>query len=85
MNDEHALAALPALEAGGWKMEGERSAVSFDDTSDIARHHPPLTSIAVPRFEIGRWAVRVLVDHLRHPDIRSANIVLRTRLRVRGA
>ncbi len=83
VNDTHALAAQPLLEAGGWSIGRERAAVSFDDTIEAAQQIPLLSSISVPRFEIGRTSVRVLVEQLRHPEIESTAILMRMRLRVR--
>jgi len=83
INDEHALRAIPVLRAARLNIPRDLSVVSFDDTDEAVKHSPPLTSVAIPRTQIGYWAARVLVDIIRHPDLQTTRILLRTRLSVR--
>jgi DNA-binding LacI/PurR family transcriptional regulator len=83
VNDEHALRAIPVLRAARVNIPKDLSVVSFDDTDEAVKHSPPLTSVAIPRTQIGYWAARVLVDIIRHPDLQTTRLLLRTRLSVR--
>ncbi len=85
VNDEHALSGLPIFRAAHLKIPRDLSVVSFDDTDEAAQHVPPLTSVAVPRKQMGYWAARVIADAIRHPDLKTMHIVLRTHLNERAS
>lgn len=62
LNDPLALGVVQALREGGLTVPDEVSIVSFDDDR-IARHlRPPLTSIALPHYELGHLSIRLLVQ-----------------------
>lgn len=80
VNDEHALTALAVLRAAGLRVPNDISVVSFDDTDEAVQYSPPLTSVAIPRSQIGYWGARVVADLIRHHDIKTTRILFRTRL-----
>ncbi len=58
------LGALYALRDAGLRVSEDMSVVSFDDTQYAALLDPPLTTIAQPNEQLGRDAVRLLVDRI---------------------
>lgn len=80
VNDEHALTALPILRAAGLRVPNDVSVISFDDTDDAVQYSPPLTSVAIPRSQIGYWGARVISDLIRYRDIKTTRILFHTRL-----
>jgi len=61
-NDIIALGAMKALNEAGYKIPEDVSIVGFDDISYSSISNPPLTTVKVPKQEIGRAAVRRLRD-----------------------
>lgn len=51
------------LAARGLSVPRDVSIIGFDGVPESAATHPPLTTMAQPIAEIGRRAVRVILDH----------------------
>jgi DNA-binding LacI/PurR family transcriptional regulator len=63
-NDRIAVGAYAALADNGRSVPGDVSLVGFDDTP-IARYlRPTLTTVAIPTYEMGRTAMRLLVAQM---------------------
>jgi DNA-binding LacI/PurR family transcriptional regulator len=63
-NDTVALGVMRALNEQGLKIPADVSLVGFDDIDTAKYVKPALTTIAVPTSELGRLAVKVLIDRL---------------------
>jgi len=61
LNDRVAFGAYQAAYEAGLAIPDQLSVVSFDDSELAAWLRPELTSIAVPHYELGRRAVRLLL------------------------
>lgn len=61
-NDIIASSCIRALEDHGYSVPRDISVVGFDDVSTSALINPPLTTMAVPKTNMGSLAVRRLVD-----------------------
>ena len=62
-NDWMAMGAYDALRDLGCEIPGDVAVVGFDDRKEIAAGlRPPLTTVALPYYEMGRWAVRFLLS-----------------------
>jgi LacI family transcriptional regulator len=61
LNDRVALGAYQAAHEAGLSIPDQLSVVSFDDSDLAGWLRPELTSIAVPHYELGRCAVRLLL------------------------
>ena len=61
-NDIIASSCIRALEDHGYSVPGDISVVGFDDVSTSALTNPPLTTMAVPKNNMGALAVRRPVD-----------------------
>ncbi len=61
-NDWMAMGAYDALKERGIAIPSQVAVVGFDNREVIAAHmRPPLTTIALPYFEMGYWAVEYLI------------------------
>ena len=63
-NDLMAIGAMRAIRASGRTVPGDLSVVGFDDVAIAAYTDPPLTTIAQPIRDLGRWAVERLIERL---------------------
>lgn len=61
-SDEVAVGALHALREHGLSVPGDVSLVGFDDIPMAAEISPSLTTVHVPQEELGRTAVRMVLD-----------------------
>jgi len=60
-NDLMAVGAIEAVREAGLDVPGQVSVVGYDD-QDIARYtQPPLTTVLLPNYEMGRWAAENLI------------------------
>jgi LacI family transcriptional regulator len=62
LNDQLAFGAYEALAEAGLSVPRDVSLVGFEDHPVASWMRPRLTTIALPHYELGAWAVRVLVD-----------------------
>ena len=64
-NDLMAIGALDAARERKLSVPRDLSVVGYDD-QDIARYtHPPLTTVLLPNYEMGRWAADSLIAQVR--------------------
>ena len=63
-NDVTAIEVIRALRAGGRRVPEQMSVIGFDDIDAAAWVEPPLTTIVQQKGEMGRWAVRRLVESI---------------------
>lgn len=75
--------ACRALRESGLKMPEEMAFATFDDTPWAGLMDPPLTVIEQPTYEIGRCAVKLLVNRIQDPTRPTREITLKSRLIVR--
>lgn len=61
-NDMIALGAMKALQERHYRIPEDISVVGFDDLVYCEISNPPLTTLRVPKQEMGRLAVRKLID-----------------------
>jgi LacI family transcriptional regulator len=62
-NDRVAVGAGQGLRAHGLAVPRDVSIVGFDDQDFVAAYaEPPLTTVALPHFQMGLWAARTLID-----------------------
>ncbi len=66
-NDALAVGAMKALAEAGFDIPGDVSMVGFDDVEFASIVHPALTTVHVPRTDLGRIAVRKLIEQVEHP------------------
>jgi len=83
VNDSYAIEGLAVLRERGIKLPTEISVASFDDTEFSRDHQPPLTSVSYNLFKEGQWAVKILLDQIRHPFIAKSHLVFNAELLIR--
>lgn len=67
-----ALGAMDAIRAHGLRIPQDIALAAFDDIPWFVHTDPPITAIAQPTGELGRAAVRALIDRLEGREPRSA-------------
>ena len=83
-NDEMAFGAIRALGRMGLSVPQDMSVVGFDDQNMAEFYNPPLTTVNIPRHELGRRAALELIEQLSGRDV-AREVVLPTRLVIRGS
>jgi LacI family transcriptional regulator len=83
-NDLLALDALRGLINAGVRVPEDISVIGFDDIDFCANARVPLTSVSVPRYQIGATAAGLLLDEIANPDKHAyQQVVYQPRLVVR--
>ncbi len=82
-SDEVAFGVLKHLHERQVQVPDQISLVSIDDIDLASFANPALTTVHVPKEDMGLYAVQVLIDHNTRRDIPSAAVVLPTHLVIR--
>ena len=82
-NDLLALGCLDVFAERGRRCPEEISVVGFNDMPFAARFQPPLTTIHIPHYEIGKAAGELMLERLQEGDSPPREIRLEPRLVVR--
>lgn len=83
ISDKTAFGAMDALKEHNLRIPQDVALVSIDDVAESAHTMPPLTTVHIPRAEMGAEAVRRLLALLRGEAPRPTKTVLYTHLIVR--
>ena len=68
-NDRMAMGAYDALRKLGFSIPDDVAVVGFDNQQLIASElYPKLTTMALPHYEMGQWAVNHLLELIKHPE-----------------
>jgi LacI family transcriptional regulator len=84
-NDVTALQTTAVARTLGLDVPSELSVVGFDNVPESALGDPPLTTVEQPIQQMGVEAVRLLLERIEEPAEAPAQVVLPTRLVVRGS
>lgn len=63
-NDEEAFQGYTAIKQAGLKIPDDISVIGFDDTEYATMANPPLTSVVHPKYKLGKWAAKILLEKL---------------------
>jgi LacI family transcriptional regulator len=74
VNDQIALTVLRALAERGIRVPRDVSVVGYDDVEFAAMLSPSLTSIRLPKYELGRAAAELLIAETSDPEHRHSDI-----------
>ena len=79
-NDDMAIGALRAIHERGLSVPTDIALVGFDDIEYAAHTTPPLTTVAVPKEEMGRLAVRKAIAQIEQAEehVFSTTVVAHT-------
>ncbi|MBI4245149.1 MAG: substrate-binding domain-containing protein [Planctomycetes bacterium] len=67
-NDEMSIGAMKAIKEKGLRIPEDIAIVGFDDISLSSHVHPSLTTICVPKKNLGRLAAKKLFECLEDPE-----------------
>jgi LacI family transcriptional regulator len=84
-NDLMALGCYDVFAERGIDCPHDVSVVGFNDMPFADRFAPPLTTIGIPHYELGAAAAELLLERLQGSGDGPAQVVLATRLIVRGS
>jgi LacI family transcriptional regulator len=84
-SDETALGVMEEARRRGIRVPEDLSVVGFDDTFLAPRATPPLTTVAQPLVQMGRVAVRSLIQLIGEGAVATSHIELATRLVIRDS
>jgi LacI family transcriptional regulator len=84
-NDLLALGCYDVFAERGVRCPEEISVVGFNDMPFAARFQPPLTTIHIPHYEIGKAAAQLMLERLQDSDSQRREIRLEPSLVVRGS
>jgi DNA-binding LacI/PurR family transcriptional regulator len=84
-NDMMALGAMQEFHSAGLSIPQDISIIGFDDIAFVSLAEPALTTVCLPRVEVGRKAVEALMQMIEHPDRSGVEIEIPTHLVKRGS
>jgi LacI family transcriptional regulator len=84
-NDLMALGVMAGLRAAGLQIPRDVSVIGFDDIAFAASAEPPLTTVCLPRVELGRRAVEALMANIEHPERSGVQVNIQTYLITRAS
>jgi len=84
-NDRIAFELYGILKTFGLSVPEDLSIIGFDNVEKCEKVSPPLTSIRVPRSELGQEAVRMLLERLENPGKITSLLQLDVELVERGS
>lgn len=76
VNDSMAIGAIRAAQQEGRRVPDHLSVVGFDDITWAELNDPPLTTIRIPRQQIGKEAAHRVLMLLQDPDLLASEIVV---------
>lgn len=74
------LGVMKALDEMGLKIGEDIAVISFDDNMSLDYMQPAITRVAQPIEEMGRFASKVLFEHIENPLAHNTQIELTTRI-----
>ncbi len=75
-NDAMAIGAMHFLKDNGYKIPQDVSVIGFDDVEADLLLDPPLTTIRVPKVDLGAEAMRLMVDVLKNNNVAPKKILV---------
>jgi DNA-binding LacI/PurR family transcriptional regulator len=84
-NDMMALGLMKEFHERGLHVPEDISIVGFDDIAFAELSNPQLTTVCLPRVELGRKAVEALMATIEHPESRGVEITVSTYLILRDS
>jgi LacI family transcriptional regulator len=80
-NDSMAMGAYDAVKQRGFTIPDDIAIVGFDNLELIAAQlRPPLTTMELPHYEMGQWAVQYLLEHADGPNLAPIQHTIACRL-----
>jgi DNA-binding LacI/PurR family transcriptional regulator len=84
VNDSMALGAIRAARSIGWQVPADLSVIGFDNIQWAEMSDPPLTTMDVPKRQLGIEAARRILELLDSPDLVPTHLIVSVQLIERG-
>jgi LacI family transcriptional regulator len=84
-NDLSAFGAMDAVRESGLRIPEDISIIGFDDIPQASLVYPKLTTVRQPLEQMGRVAVRMLLEHIEDPRCLPQRVTLATELVIRDS
>jgi LacI family transcriptional regulator len=85
VGDALAAGAIRAIMEAGLRIPGDIAVAGFDDNPVYSNTGPGLTTIRQPFFEMGREAIRMLINRIEDPSRRQQKKIFEGELIIRGS
>lgn len=76
VNDSMAIGAIRAAKAQGLRVPEDLSVIGFDDISWAELNDPPLTTLRIPRQQMGKEAAHRLLMLLTDPEMQASEVIV---------
>jgi DNA-binding LacI/PurR family transcriptional regulator len=80
VSDAVAVGLLNELQRRGKRVPGDISVIGFDNDYRLFPTSPTLTTVDFNEFDIGYWAVRVIMEHRGDADLSNLQVIVKTNL-----
>jgi LacI family transcriptional regulator len=84
VNDAMALGVINTLQRQGLQVPGDMSVIGFDDVPWANYHYPGLTTLHVPKVQLGKEAAHRLLELLAQPELPATETRVAVTLVERG-
>ncbi len=84
-NDLIALGCYDVFAERGISCPDEFSVIGFNEMPFLDKMRPPLTTVALPHYEIGAEAARMLLEMIDDPERHARSVLLPTSLVIRAS
>lgn len=82
-NDAMAIGVMHYLKDSGFSIPNDISIIGFDDVESDLMLDPPLTTIRVPKIELGAEALRLMINTLKNKNSKGKKILVPVELIIR--
>ncbi|MBN1646824.1 MAG: GntR family transcriptional regulator [Spirochaetales bacterium] len=85
-NDQLAIQGYKAIAECGLHIPEDISVLGFDDFNYSAIVTPPLTTFSHPKYDLGKWVARILIDEIEHSrEVMPKRMVFEPKIIERGS
>jgi DNA-binding LacI/PurR family transcriptional regulator len=84
-NDLMALGAMEAIKEKGLRIPEDIAVVGYDDIPEASYSSPALTTVQLPKKQLGETAVEILMDKMRNKEDMPVKRVFQTKLIIRNS
>jgi DNA-binding LacI/PurR family transcriptional regulator len=85
VNDAMAIGAMRVARQLGRQVPGDLAVVGFDNISWATYADPPLTTVRIPKIEMGRLAARLLLERMEGTITAGSRTTITTQLIIRAS
>lgn len=85
ISDKTAFGAMEAIKEAGLRIPEDIAIASIDDVAEAAHTNPPLTTVNIPKYEMGILAMQTLHRQISDPSTLPVKTVLYASLKVRAS